>query len=675
MINSVRTLPEDRLLPLRPYAIEGYCPVCAGDVEEGSNEDQQLLFGGIEKTKIKRSSPDHQCLISKNNGKFFKKITPADLARYKKACEIWEEEKVDLPYPKQKVTWGEKTKSGLIAHHYLCWHQMFNPRQLLCLSTLLKAIDEEPSQSLKELFLSALFNLLNTMSNFTTYIWQRDCTRHVFVRHDFAPKNTSCESSVWGTEMGMGNFNSYFHAVVNGIDFAKSTSDRCFTGRFDKKGKPILTDFQSGETVCSNSGRVCLTSADSKRLNSLVSDDQAHLVVTDPPYASNVNYSELADYFYVWLRFALSKSYPSFAPGLTPKVDEIIENPTRGRSAVDFEEGLKEVFAQSAKKIYDDGLMVFTFHHAQGSAWEALLKAVCDAGFVVDSVYPIHGEAEASLHLLDKKAISYDLIHVCRKREVGAEAQRRSWAGIRQEVRRRAREEIKAIEAGRYGREPLSPADVNIILIGKCFELYSRHYGVVVDHESKEVKLKDALEEIRMMVDQLVTTKQPLPTELSDIDPESYVYLTCLCDRKEVKSDDVHKATRGILEPDSLIKAGIMTKGRAGRGRSYEVKQPRDRFELIAEKFKDTTPAQQNIFGETESPRVKGKVYFIDYIHFLMAVVEGGDNAVPWLERFRGETPRIRAMCEYMASRNKGFAPTLKKILDLIDVGPLFITE
>ena len=58
-----------------------------------------------------------------------------------------------------------------------------------------------------------------------------------------------------------------------------------------------------------------------------------------------------------------------------------------------------------------------------------------------------------------------------------------------------------------------------------------------------------------------------------------------------------------------------------------------------------------------------------------MAVVEGGDNAVPLLERFRGETPRIRAMCEYLASRNKGFAPTLKKIPDLIDVGPLFITE
>ena len=198
------------------------------------------------------------------------------------------------------------------------------------------------------------------------------------------------------------------------------------------------------------------------------------------------------------------------------------------------------------------------------------------------------------------------------------------------------------------------------------------HYGAVVDNQGNEVKLHGALKEIRNMVDALVAKDHPLPSELEDIDPESRVYLISLCRVKEIKSDEVHKGTRGILEPEDLIKAEIMTKGRAGRGRTYEIKRPMERFGFLLEKFKDTGALRQNLFGEIEMPKAKGKIYFIDYIHFLMGLVEGGDNIAPCLERFRGEAPRIRSACEYLMARNKAFAPTLKKILALMDIGPLF---
>src|SRR5439155_21469453 len=124
-----------------------------------------------------------------------------------------------------------------------------------------------------------------------------------------------------------------------------------------------------------------------------------------------------------------------------------------------------------------------------------------------------------------------DLIHVCKKRVSSASTAQRSWAGIRQEGRQRARDEIRAIESGRYGNEPLSPADVNIVLIGKCLELYSKHYGKIVEHEGNPMPLHTALEEIRMLVDQLTSAEQKLPSELEDIDPLSYIYLTSLCGR------------------------------------------------------------------------------------------------------------------------------------------------
>ncbi|MBW1935301.1 MAG: DUF1156 domain-containing protein [Deltaproteobacteria bacterium] len=667
IINSIRSLPEDQLLPMRPYAVEGYCSQCGGDTEKEVDSPQMMLDGTKSKLRIK--SPrfaDHPCLLTKNNGKFFKRLTPSDLARYQKACEIWEREKQNLPYPRQKIPWGEKTKSGLIAHHYHYWHQMFNPRQLLCLSTLLKAIDEEPDQVFKEMLLSGFQMCVEANNIFSRYRANsggRSPFGGIFSRHDFQPKLTPCEINVFGPYPYYGTFTACTGKVLRGKIFNNNPFDYHI---FDDKREPL----GSNENIKGDIQNPVLEARCSRRMTN--HQKSISFIITDPPYASNVNYSELADFFYVWLRLILAKTYQEFAPELTPKAEEIIENPTRGKTAEDFESGLTEVFRECHRVLDNEGLLAFTFHHAEGSAWEALLRSICNSGFTIEGVYPIHGEAESSLHLMNKKAIAYDLIHVCRKRPPGEEIQKRSWAGIRQEIRRKAREEIRAIEAGRYGNAPLPPADINIILIGKCLELYSRHYGAVVDHEGREVPLKTALEEIRMMVDQLQTKEKPLPSALSDIDPESYVYLTCLCDRKEIKSDDVHKATRGILEPDSLIKAGLMIKGRAGRGRTYEVKLPLERLDSLFEKFKDPE-VERTLFGDVGIPRkIKREIYFIDRIHCLMALVEGGENIMPWLERFRGEMPEIRAACEYLMRRNKNFAPTLKKILDLIDMGPLF---
>ena len=412
---------------------------------------------------------------------------------------------------------GEKTKSGLIAHNYKYWHQMFNSRHLLCLSTLLTAIGEENDQVLKEMLLSGFFNLLNNMSDFCSYIWQRDCIRQIFARHDFQPKATICESNVWGTSIGMGTFVSLFDAVIKGKNYNLVPFDR----RIKENKSAFISSKEKILGTPENCNLECTTSQNMKF------PLKASMVITDPPYAGNVNYSELADFFYVWLRLILSRTYPHFASEITPKAEEIIENPTRGKTTSDYQEDLTEVWRRCCENLRDDGLMVFTFHHREGSAWESLLDSLCTAGFVIQAIYPIHGESESSLHLMGNKAIAYDLIHVCKKRNGKSETRQRSWAGVRDEIRKKARVEIKMIEAGRYGKEKLSPDDLNIILIGKCLELYSRHYGMIVDYKGDVVPLGEALTSIRMMVEQIVTTQQPLPSELEHIDPVSYIYLTC----------------------------------------------------------------------------------------------------------------------------------------------------
>jgi len=649
IINSIRKLPQEQLLPTKPYAIEGYCYNCAGN---NNNHSAGLYGQAVEETK----GTGHSCIIHKNKGKFFKKIEPADLKRYQDAERRWKAEKDTLPYPKSEIPDGQETHR-LLEHCYKYWHQMFNSRQLFCLSTLLKAIDEEPDQTLKEMLLSAFMNLLNNMSDFCTYIWQRDCIRQIFARHDFAPKTTICEATVWGTKLGMGTFSTLFDAVLVGKIFGLKPYDRRMV-----EGKQT---FETRKEVVCLDGASQVLCANARNL----SGDTVDFVITDPPYAGNVNYSELADYFHVWLRLALAKEYPHFSPEVCPKVEEIIENPTRGKTLTDFQKGLTGVWENSHQCLADDGIMAFTFHHSGGSTWECLLESLCDAGFVVEAIYPIHGEAESSLHLQDKQAISYDLIHVCKKKGE-QNGKKRSWAGVRQEIRRKAREEIKLIETGRYGEDQLAAADIYIILIGKCLELYSKHYGNIVDYKDEVVPLSKALPSIRLMVEMLINTQNPLPSELENVDAVSYVYLTCLCDRKEIKSDEVFKVTRGIIEPDQLLKSGVIRKGRAKRGRTYEVKLPDERLKNLEKTFGKRArdiAGQGFLFPEMEQEWFD-KVALVDIVHYLMALVLTGENIAPYLRVFQRVIVPVRVALEYMMQRNPTFQEPIQKIVNLIEV-------
>jgi hypothetical protein len=554
IIASIRTLPQDQQLPIRPYAVQAYLPL----TKATNSDDRQPSFFDAGTDRSEESPRDQlraMNTVIPASGKFFKRISVSDLRRLQQTDAFWEQHRGTLPYPKSEISAGDKTKSGLLAHHYNHWHAMFGARQLLALSTILWGIMGEEDQSVKEMLLcafSATLNNANMFSRYHRFTYREGKIEGVFARHDFQPKITSCESNVWGVMHGYGSFIQNFSKLLEGKqDFPGSTCTRLTVA--------------SASTVSAASS--------------------AH-VITDPPYVGNVNYAELADFFHVWLRIALKDTYPHFAPEYTPKVEEIVENSVRKKDRKDFFSDLASVFQRISETIADEGLLTFTFHHTdeEGKVWEGLLEALCETGFEIVAVYPIHAESETSLHLMNKENISYDLIHVCRKRR--ADPQSRSWAGVRQEVRRKAREELAAIERGRYGNQPLPEPDVRLICIGKCLELYSAHYGKVLDHENKPLPLHKALQDISAIVDQLVTKDRPLPSELEAVDGLSYVWLRVLAPiRNEVMMDTISKAARGMqVSLDDLKEAGLVVRGRTGRGRTYEVKQPAQRLgELLAQ--------------------------------------------------------------------------------------------
>jgi putative DNA methylase len=681
IIESIRRLPQDRRLPIRPYALQAYLPA-ETFYDDDVNQKQDKLFqmnydqGQTRPSNTPPLEKDKQQEFIQRlpkNGKFFLRFSVSDKAQLQQAERLWKEHKYRLPYPNSKIPVGEKTKSGLLAHHYNHWHEMFGPRQLLALSTLLKGIMEENDETIQEMLLSAFYGALESNNLFCRYtIGGGNKSQGIFSRHDFQPKLTLTENNPWGSQYGHATFRNEFDLVIEAKTYCNKPYDRKIKPK--NSGKVIYESFYPGDFIHDDNNSTHLFSLSSSGPSIL--KENYSFVVTDPPYVGNVNYAELSDFFYVWLRLALKDRYPHFAPEYTPKVDEIIENRTRGKSIQDFYRDLAKVFSQIHDVFPDEGLLVFTFHHTdqRGTVWEGLLQALCETGFEIVAVYPIHGESESSLHLMDKENVSYDLIHVCRKRR--SDAHQRSWAGIRQEVRQRARAELTAIQEGRYGKEPLLPPDVRLICIGKCLQLYSAHYGQVVDHKGNPLPLRFALQDIGTIVDQLVTKDRPLPSELEEVDPISYAWLRVLLKiRREVKVDEVNKALRAMqITPDELKKSGLIIHGRTGRGRTYEVKQPNERLNTLLEKLKSPEipgSIQTSLFDEVGDPIIRD-VGLVDLVHLLIGLADAGESVAPWLERFSGQQPKVRAALRFIREERPDWEGPISRILPLVDETSFF---
>jgi adenine-specific DNA methylase len=227
-----------------------------------------------------------------------------------------------------------------------------------------------------------------------------------------------------------------------------------------------------------------------------VPDNCVDAVVTDPPYYGNVQYSELSDFFYVWLRLLLKDTYRVFEPECTPKDAEIVRNLRRDQDPESFVRGLTRVFSECRRTLKDQGLMVFTFHHRQATAWAAVLQSILDAGFYVTAVYPVNAEMHTSTHILRQAGIEHDAVLVCRKRPQPEDESSKSWDTLLDVV---SSETSKAISTLEEAGASLSKDEVSVVALGKGLEVYSRHFPNIV-RNGQCVDVHDAMESIEKLI-------------------------------------------------------------------------------------------------------------------------------------------------------------------------------
>jgi len=139
-------------------------------------------------------------------------------------------------------------------------------------------------------------------------------------------------------------------------------------------------------------------------------DQCVDVVLTDPPFFDNVHYSQLADFFYVWLRQMLNDQL------MMPRLSTRSPHEVQDTDATRFSDKLTAVWAECRRVLKDDGLLIFTYHHSRLEGWRAVYQSVRQAGFQIMRSHPVKAEMSVAVPIQQsKEPISFDLIMVCRK--------------------------------------------------------------------------------------------------------------------------------------------------------------------------------------------------------------------------------------------------------------------
>lgn len=499
------------------------------------------------------------------NGRYFKAVTEADVQRQNAALQEWEARRdKDLQnyWPNSEVPFGFMTgmANGDIrtGHGFTHWHKMFNPRQLFVHALILKAIDSAYGfrDSTLEIVLGVFQQYLRNQNMFCFWDISRDCLAPHMSNNNYHPKSNVVENCVFPS-LGRGNWASCRDNTIKGIEWVKypweSISVEYIKSQdtdLAKKLKGQSEKIKPNDPVIPGTMVTCGSSTDLNQYEAETFD----LVITDPPFGGLLHYSELADFFYVWLRLTLKDKYPEYFLGeFTPKTLEAVANRARHPDDSDafYKRILTECWREAHRLLKAGGILSFTFHHSEDEPWVDVLESLFNSGFYLEATYPIRSDETKGQGEFGSKTIEYDIIHVCRKR---TEAPIRiSWARLRRQILSDVRQLQGILE--HHQNDGLPKADIQVIKRGKALEYFSRHYGQVYVEEGREFTVKEALVGINQILDD--QDEGESGTTPVNCEPITRQFLRIFSGTLEVPRDQMQKFLRGTgIGPSDFVSRG-----------------------------------------------------------------------------------------------------------------------
>jgi putative DNA methylase len=360
-----------------------------------------------------------------HQGRFFKKPDAADLERVAAAAARWAA--ADPRFvPNDAILSGDET-DRLHRWGYRRYRDMFNDRQLLGLETSCRLIAAVPDQRVRRALATNLSDLLRYQNMLCRYDTMALKALDVFSVHGFPVGLVQCESNLLGIVNGGGaNVGSGgWSNIVEKYRRAKEYCEAPFEVRPGAKGKkaqvPVRGEWIGELRNGSRHRRIEIRCASSATAE--LTPGSLDGVFTDPPYFGMVQYGELMDFCYVWLRKLVGADTEGFSALSARSSCELTGNTTTGRDLAHFTEGLANVYTRMATALTPGAPLAFTFHHNKIESYASIGVAILDAGLICSASLPCPAEMSGSIHISGTNSSIVDTVFVCRSRGVV----RRKW--------------------------------------------------------------------------------------------------------------------------------------------------------------------------------------------------------------------------------------------------------
>ncbi|MEW6540524.1 MAG: hypothetical protein AB1402_02760 [Bacillota bacterium] len=356
--------------------------------------------------------PSHQ-------GRFFKQPDRDDLSKYDEASGLWTQ--LSPAYvPDDEIPPGDET-DRLHRWGYRRYREMFNSRQLLGLELSGRFIAGHWDGPIRNALATNLSDLLHYQNMLCRYDTTALKSLDIFSVHGFPVGLIQCESNLLGIfddnkgiNIGSGGWSN----IVQKYARAKAYCDNPFEIRHqsgrrvqvpvkgewigDRRGSPDSLEKKGVELHCGSSTFSNLPPA------------SLDAVFTDPPYFANVQYAELMDFCYVWLRRLAADADGVFDKHSTRDANELTGNVTLARDLSHFTEGLATVFINMARALKPGAPLAFTYHHNTIEAYYPIAVAIMDARLTCSASLPCPAEMGASIHINGTGSSVIDTVFVCR---------------------------------------------------------------------------------------------------------------------------------------------------------------------------------------------------------------------------------------------------------------------
>ena len=413
-------------------------------------------------------------------GRGYRVATQADFDAYKRAAKRLETmrkasgDKIAL-VPEELMPMGGGRGAGraFTQRNYgmTRWEDIFNRRQLLALTTFARLAQEYVERIEDREFAKAVSVCLGLVVdrladlNAALCGWQLNTpnTAHVFVR--------------WALQI------TWDYGEINPLAGAGGSPESAI-GRMARSIRTLAA-------AQMHAGQVERGSADKH----ILPDDSVAAFITDPPYYDAVPYSDLLDFFYVWLKRSLCPDLNSLTQDeLCPKNEECIVDEVKKKDKAYYERTMGLAMAEARRVLSPSGLGVVVFAHKTTSGWESQLQAMVDAGLVITASWPIDTEMGSRMRAQGSAALASSVHLVCRPRENSDGSIRTDdigdWRTVLADLPARIHEWMP-----RLAEEGVVGADAIFACIGPALEIFSR-YSRVEKASGEVVTLREYLEQV-----------------------------------------------------------------------------------------------------------------------------------------------------------------------------------